>query len=107
MRRDPIEHQIELALRPGAFIPDRTCFSFVSELESVVALGTAARLWRAHGMCIVKAGKSKYYDAAISDFERARRCYARAGLAADPLTPPSSRVHNRFRTKLVWIIGAC
>ena len=45
--------------------------------------GLAARLWRAQGMRIVEAGKSKYYDAAISNFDRARRCYARAGLAAE------------------------
>ena len=43
----------------------------------------AARLWRAQGMRIVNAGKSKYYDAALSNFERARRCYQRAGLAAE------------------------
>ena len=34
---DPIEHQIELALNPGAFIPDRACFSFVGELDEVAA----------------------------------------------------------------------
>jgi len=31
----------------------------------------------------VSAAKSKYYDAALSNFERARRCYVRAGLAAE------------------------
>jgi hypothetical protein len=45
--------------------------------------GLAARLWRAQAMRIVEAGKSKYYDAAVSNFERARRCYQRAGLAAE------------------------
>jgi hypothetical protein len=45
--------------------------------------GLAARLWRAQGMRIVDAGKSKYYEAAISNFERAKRCYVRAGLAAE------------------------
>jgi hypothetical protein len=45
--------------------------------------GLAARLWRAQGMRIVNAAKSKYYDAALSNFERARRCYERAGLAAE------------------------
>lgn len=34
---DPIEHEIELALNPGAFIPDRACFSFVGELDEVAA----------------------------------------------------------------------
>jgi tetratricopeptide (TPR) repeat protein len=42
----------------------------------------AARLWRAQGMRIVNAGKSKYYEAALSNFERASRCYKRAGLTA-------------------------
>ncbi len=40
----------------------------------------AARLWRAQGMRIVEAGKSKYYDAALRDFMRAKQCYERAGL---------------------------
>ncbi len=43
----------------------------------------AARLWRAQGMRIVDAKKSKYYDAALSDFERARDCYLRAELAVE------------------------
>ena len=40
----------------------------------------AARLWRAQGMRIVEAGKSKYYDAGLGDFMRAKQCYERAGL---------------------------
>ncbi len=32
-----IEQEIELALNPGAFIPDRACFSFVSDLDDVAA----------------------------------------------------------------------
>jgi hypothetical protein len=43
----------------------------------------AARLWRAQGMRIINAKKSKYYNAALENFEQARRCYERAGLAAD------------------------
>lgn len=43
----------------------------------------AARLWRAQGMRIVDAKKSKYYYAALSNFERARDCYQRAGLAVE------------------------
>ena len=43
----------------------------------------AARLWRAQGMRIVNAKKSKYYDAALSNFERAMRCCERAGLTAE------------------------
>lgn len=45
--------------------------------------GVAARLWRAQGVRIVKAKKSRYYDAALHSFERARRCYAEAGLIGD------------------------
>ena len=43
----------------------------------------AARLWRAQGMRIINAKKSKYYNAALENFEQARRCYERSGLAAD------------------------
>jgi hypothetical protein len=43
----------------------------------------AARLWRAQAMRIVDAGKSKYYEAAAANLERARRCYVRAGLVAE------------------------
>ncbi len=37
VRRDPIEQQIELAFRPGAFIRDGECFSFVGGLDQVAA----------------------------------------------------------------------
>jgi tetratricopeptide (TPR) repeat protein len=40
----------------------------------------AARLWRAQGLRIVKASKSRYYDAALSNFERAKRCFERSSL---------------------------
>jgi uncharacterized protein DUF6880 len=43
----------------------------------------AARLWLAQGLRIVDAKKSKYYDAALSNLERARDCYQRAGQAAE------------------------
>lgn len=43
----------------------------------------AARLWRALGMRIVNAKKSKYYEAALGNFEQAKRCYEKAGLAAE------------------------
>jgi hypothetical protein len=51
-------------------------------LESIHP-GLAARLWRAQGLRIVDAKKSKYYDAALANFERARDCYRRAGRAAE------------------------
>jgi uncharacterized Zn finger protein len=41
----------------------------------------AAKVYRALGMRILKAKKSKYYDAALSNLEDARRCYERAGLS--------------------------
>jgi tetratricopeptide (TPR) repeat protein len=40
----------------------------------------AAKLYRAQGMRIVTAKKSKYYDAAHGNFEQAKKHYARAGL---------------------------
>ena len=40
----------------------------------------AAKLYQAMGLRIVNAKKSKYYDAAISNFEQAKRCYIKAGL---------------------------
>jgi len=43
--------------------------------------GHAARLCRAQGMRIVNARKSKYYNEALSNFTRAKRCNERAGLA--------------------------
>ena len=43
----------------------------------------AARLWCAQGMRVVNAKKSKYYDSALSNFERARCCFEKAGLVAD------------------------
>lgn len=43
----------------------------------------AARLWRAQGMRLVNGRNSKYYDDALANFERARRCFEQAGLAAE------------------------
>ena len=40
----------------------------------------AARLFQAMGMRILNAKKSRYYDAAIENFEHARTAYERAGL---------------------------
>jgi hypothetical protein len=40
----------------------------------------AARLWRALGLDIVNAGKSKQYAAAVEYFGRVQRCFAVAGL---------------------------
>jgi uncharacterized Zn finger protein len=43
----------------------------------------SARMYRALCMRIVNACKSKYYDAALDNIERAKKCYAKAGLVAD------------------------
>ncbi len=43
----------------------------------------AARLWASQGLRILRAKKSRYYDAALADFERARRCFGAAGLDAE------------------------
>lgn len=43
----------------------------------------AARLYRALGMRILNAGKSKYYDAALDHFEKARDLYYRAGQVSE------------------------
>ena len=40
----------------------------------------AAKVHRALGMRILKAKKSKYYDAALLHFENAKRCYERSDL---------------------------
>ncbi|HLK63290.1 MAG TPA: hypothetical protein VKU19_07615 [Bryobacteraceae bacterium] len=34
-------------------------------------------------MRIVDAAKGRYYDAAVSNFDRAKRCFVRVGLATD------------------------
>ena len=44
--------------------------------------GVAAKVFRALCMRIIDAGKSKYYDAALSNLEKAKSCYRRAGLDA-------------------------
>jgi tetratricopeptide (TPR) repeat protein len=43
----------------------------------------AARLYRASAMRVVNAGKSKYYDAALANIERAKKCYTKADLHAE------------------------
>lgn len=36
-KTDPLEREIELAFKPGTFIPDGMCFSYVCDLEQVAA----------------------------------------------------------------------
>lgn len=57
----------------------------------------AAKIYRALGMRILNAKKSKYYDAALSNFEQAKRCYRKAGLDAvwSDLVDQICRNHGR------------
>lgn len=43
----------------------------------------AARVYQALCMRIVNAGKSGYYDAALDNLERAKKCYVKSGLETD------------------------
>ena len=64
----------------------------------------AARLWRAQGLRIVNRKKSKYYDAAVLNFERAQRCYERAGLDAE-WVQVVREVRARHHRKLAFLSG--
>jgi hypothetical protein len=57
-----------------------------------------ARLWRVQWMRIVDAKQSKYYEAALSNFENAMRCFERAGLTdqwAETVNDIRSRHHRK------------
>ena len=57
----------------------------------------AAKVYRALGMRILNAKKSRSYDAALSNFERAKRCYERAGLGQqwEAVVGEIRRLHHR------------
>jgi tetratricopeptide (TPR) repeat protein len=57
----------------------------------------AAKVYRALGMRILNAKKARYYDAAVSHFEDAKRCYERAGLGQqwDAVVGEIRQVHRR------------
>jgi uncharacterized Zn finger protein len=57
----------------------------------------AAKVYRALGMRILNSKKSRYYDAALSHFEQARRCYKKAGedLAWRTLVEEILQAHRR------------
>jgi len=59
----------------------------------------AARVYRALCMRIVNAGKSKYYDAALGNIERARKFYAKAGLEPDWKAVVADIRERHFRKK--------
>jgi len=64
----------------------------------------AARLWCAQGMRIVNAKKSKYYGAALRNFERARRGFEQAGLSAE-WERIVEKVRSEHRRKTGFIAG--
>jgi uncharacterized Zn finger protein len=59
----------------------------------------SARMYRALCMRIVNAGKSKYYDAALNNIERAKKCYAKASLTADWQAVVADVRERHFRKK--------
>ena len=69
-KSDPFEREIELAFNSGAFIPDRACFSFVSDIEDF-----AARI-----ASLVKVDPTR----AVTLYETfLAGCYEKAGLAGE------------------------
>ncbi len=76
----------------------------VAEALEEACPGLAARLWRAQGLRIVNGKKSKYYDAAVSNFERAHRCYERAGLNAE-WVQLVLEVRARHHRKIAFLSG--
>jgi len=59
--------------------------------------GLAAKVFRALCMRILNAGKSKYYDAALSNLEKAKGCYQSAGLDAQWQAVASEIRRNHHR----------
>jgi hypothetical protein len=57
----------------------------------------AAKLYQAMGLRIVNAGKSKYYGAAISNFEQAKQYYEKAGLEPVWLETVENVMNNHAR----------
>jgi len=57
----------------------------------------AAKVFRALGMRIVNANKSRYYGAALANFQEAKRCYVQAGLRCewDALVLEVRHTHRR------------
>jgi len=57
----------------------------------------AAKVYRALGVRVLKAKKSRYYDAALSHFENAKRCYERSDLHREwaAVVADVRRAHHR------------
>jgi len=59
----------------------------------------SARIYCALCMRVINAGKSKYYDAALDNIERAKKCYAKAGLNDDWQAVVADVRQRHFRKK--------
>ena len=66
--------------------------------------GVAAKVFRAMGVRIIDAGKSKYYDAALSNFQKARTCYRKAGLDAQ-WNALAAEIREKHRRKTGFMPG--
>lgn len=64
----------------------------------------AARLWRALGMAIVNTRKSRLYDSALFHFERAMRCYQKAGQGSEWETTVQG-IRDQHRRKTGFMPG--
>jgi hypothetical protein len=65
---DPISGTASEALRAAGHLATEPAAQGLEDTHP----GLAARLWRAQGLRIVEAGKSKYYEAAVANFARAK-----------------------------------
>jgi uncharacterized Zn finger protein len=59
----------------------------------------SSRVYCALCMRVINEGKSKYYDAALDNIERAKKCYAKAGLNANWQTVVAVVRERHFRKK--------
>jgi tetratricopeptide (TPR) repeat protein len=59
----------------------------------------SARVYCALCMRVINAGKSKYYDAALDNIERAKKCFAKAGLNDDWQAVVADVRQRHFRKK--------
>ncbi|MBB5348095.1 hypothetical protein JWG42_09030 [Desulfoprunum benzoelyticum] len=59
----------------------------------------SARIYCALCLRVINAGKSRYYDAALANIERAKTCYAKAGLNDDWQTVVVDVRQRHFRKK--------
>ena len=76
----------------------QTCALPISKRLAKSRPDVAAKVYRALGMRILNAKKSKYYEAALSNFENAMRCFERAGLTdqwAETVNDIRSRHHRK------------